>query len=160
MNNARRSIDPVSQWLIEVAASADTFGTLTFKQHRPVYGLGTVKLDVDEARRTIRLWLRRVDNDLFGNHADRRETVRRLIALEGGWPGQHLHAHFVASSPAGSELALFIAVLRDQWRRLDWAAPRCEIEPLKDKNAAIPYITKYGLDSIQLDLSTYPPAGR
>jgi hypothetical protein len=146
-----------SRFLLDAAQGADVFGSLSYQPSILSDAYTRVALNTEEALKAAKAWTVFVNRELFGSHWHRKKLAfHRVLAMEGRPGAEALHLHFVAWTPVGQSQIDFINVLWRSWARVDWHGWNNQVEPLKDRNAAIPYIVKYGFDSILPDLSVTP----
>lgn len=101
-------------------------GTVTFL---PKLARGYLKpeyLTADEARASVRLYLRRLDRMAFGSAGARKgRQVGAIAVREGaaGWSSKHIHYHFALEVPGRFSPHDWATVARQTWITLRWAGP-------------------------------------
>lgn len=107
------------EWFRERLEGEHLAVTLTF--HPPP----GEKLDESQAQATLRHFLRRLANRVYGSAAKRFGRKLQVVpVLEGGTGpnDKHLHYHLQIEIPLGFEPDRFGRLCIEVWRELDWAS--------------------------------------
>jgi len=124
-------------WLLKDAASYTYAATLTLKPYRniiTVRGQYVEHLTTIEAQRNFRLFLKRLNQNLFGNAAKRfGKSVAVLPVLEGDGKTKLIHYHCaIGNFPAHIPASAIPAVIKCAWHQTPFGNEQVDVKPIRD----------------------------
>ena len=126
--------------------------TLTCKRAMPNGWGGLQWLTPAMLSDELSAYFRRIDWAVYKNASRRgKKRLERFCCIEGGnRTGKRIHVHALLLAPPDRYMGLvrFIRELKGQWGKSDWSMDDSEFDLPDSVEAAIYYLTKTGLDSI------------
>ncbi len=124
-------------WLLKDAASYSHAATLTLKPYRnilTVRGEYVEHLTTIEAQRNFRLFLKRLNQNLFGNTAKRfGKSVSVLPVLEGDGDTKLLHYHCaIGNFPSTMPAHAIPKVIKCAWHQTPFGNEQVCVKPMQD----------------------------